>query len=117
MSDLYRPPSTGFEGTASDHLKEDMQRIQIKLQGLVGTRLRSINFWICGSAYGEGCLEGSFELAVRLNDEEGEEVNYKHKGPTLDDVINHVMRHIRTDMEAPLIGAGSFSIPKLIAAQ
>jgi hypothetical protein len=118
MSDHYIEPPTGFEGTASDHLKEEIQAIQIKLRHLVGDRLRSINFWINARGYRDDPLDGSFELTVAVEAlDEGDDTTYKHTGPTLDAALDHVLRHIVADLSAPEIASGNFHLPKLIAAQ
>ena len=117
MSDLYTPKSTGFEGTATDHLKEEMQRIQIKMKQLVGENLYSVNFWIDANAYRDDCMEGSFQLVVRVDSESSDSVKYEHNGPTLDAALAHVVRHIEADLSQPDIESGKFLIPKLIAAQ
>lgn len=120
MSDHYIDQPTGFEGTASDHLKEEMQRIQIRLRQLVGENLRSVNFWVNASCYRDECLEGTFELSVRVDGDtvgNDDSITYKHSGPTLDAAMDHVVRHIEADLAQPDIEAGSFIIPKLIAAQ
>tara|TARA_R110000751_G_scaffold270595_1_gene370382 strand:- start:200 stop:550 length:351 start_codon:yes stop_codon:yes gene_type:complete len=116
MFDNYSTPST-FEGSATDHLKEEMQRIQDKMKELVGEKLCSVSFWISADAYRDDCLEGSFQLVVRVYREDDDSVKYNHTGPTLDDVLAHVVRHIEADLYQPDIASGKFSIPKLIAAQ
>ena len=117
MSDLYVPESTGFEGTASDHIKEEMQKLHIKLSQMLGTRLKSIDFWITTSSYGyQDELDGSFDLTVRVFDDNDErtDIKYAHSAPNLDDAINHVMRHINADIDGPVISSGRFRLPKLI---
>lgn len=116
MSDLYTPGSTGFEGTASDHLKNEMQSIQSKLFKMVGHNLRSINFWIFADSYADSELSGTFELSVKV-DTEDDPIDYRHTGPTLDDAWNHVLRHIEVDLGNPEIPSGGFHLPKLITAQ
>lgn len=116
MSDLYVPESTGFEGTASDHLKDEMQKIKSKLFKMVGHNLRSINFWICADSYADNELSGTFELSVKV-DTEDQPVEYRHTGPTLDAARDHVFRHIEADLYSPEIPSGGFHLPKLIAAQ
>ncbi|MBT5871983.1 MAG: hypothetical protein HOH43_01080 [Candidatus Latescibacteria bacterium] len=124
MSDLYSwlcdiPESTGFEGTASDHLKEEMQAIHIRMQRILGENLRCINFWINASAYRDDCMEGAFELSVQVDSDDGnrDTITYKHAGPTLEAALDHCVRHIQADIDCPKIPSGSFLMPKLIAAQ
>ena len=116
MFDEYTTLPT-FEGSATDHLKEEMQKIQIKMKELVGENLYSINFWINANAYRDDCMEGSFQLVVRVDGEGGDAIKYEHDGPTLDAALAHVVRHIEADLSQPDIASGKFSIPKLIAAQ
>ena len=116
MSDLYTPGATGFEGTASDHLKNEMQSIQSKLFKMVGHNLRSINFWIFADSYADGELSGTFELSVKV-DTEDDPIDYRHTGPTLDAALEHVILHIKTDLSSPDIPSGGFLLPKLITAQ
>jgi len=123
MSDLYVdiPESTGFEGTASDHLKDEMQKFHIQLSQMLGNRLKDINFYIMTSAYScDDELEGSFDLTVRVYDDpatSSTDIKYAHSAPNLDDAITHVMRHIKSDMTGPEIGSGRFRLPKLITSQ
>tara|TARA_R110000824_G_scaffold2808_3_gene12814 strand:- start:352 stop:714 length:363 start_codon:yes stop_codon:yes gene_type:complete len=119
MSDLYTPKSTGFEGTASDHIKEEMQKLQIKLNQMLGTKLKSIDFYITTGSYGyQDELDGSFELTVRVYDDNDDrsDIKYTHSAPNLDDAISHVTRHINADLDGPVIGSGRFRLPKLIAS-
>jgi hypothetical protein len=116
MSDIYVPESTGFEGTASDHLKNEMQAIQSKLFKMVGHNLRSVTFWIAADSYANDELSGTFELSVKV-DTEGQPVDYRHTGPSLDAALDHVLRHIEVDLGNPEIPSGGFHLPKLITAQ
>ena len=118
VTDLYTPSSDGFEGSASDHIKNDMQVIKTQIRELVGDRLRSINFWISASSYGDDEIDGSFELSVNVDSfNYSDKLTYKHTAPSLDAALAHVVRHIETDMAMPEIASGSFYIPKLIASE
>ncbi len=117
MSELYTPRNTGFEGTASDHIKEEIAAAQRRLQNLVGSeRLRCFRIYIFTSAYSDQTLSGTFELQVTIEDSAGHEVDYKHTAPTLDDAVNHVFRHVLADNSGPLIPSGEYQIQKLISA-
>ena len=116
MSDLYVPNQIGFEGTASDHLKNEMQAIQSKMFEMVGHNLRSVDFWIAADSYANEELSGTFELSVKI-DTEGQPVDYRHTGPSLNAALDHVVRHIEADLCSPEIPSGSFHLPKLITSQ
>ena len=113
----FYPKCFTFEGSATDHLKEEMQSIHDKMRELVGEKLYSVNFWINANAYRDDCMEGSFQLVVRVDGQGGDAIKYEHDGPTLDAALAHVVRHIEADLSQPDIASGKFSIPKLIAAQ
>lgn len=117
MSDLYHAPDTGFEGTASDHIKQDMQRIFDNLTTELNDQLRSIRFFIHCNAWSGDPLEGSFEIDIDvLHHNTEESITYKHRAPTLDIAYDHILRHVKADLEGH-VSSGNFILPKLIAAQ